>query len=127
MAEAFLKKLGGGRFEVYSAGLQPGTLNPLAVEAMKETGIDISGNKTKSVDDFITMDAPFSYVITVCDDASAEQCPVFTGAAKKIHWSFPDPSKFIGTPMELKKQIREIRDSIKIRIEEFVRKAEGRG
>ncbi len=96
MAEAFLKALGGERFEVYSAGIEPGALNPLVVEVMKEIGIDISKNKTKDVEDFYKKGETFSYVITVCDQASAEMCPIFPGVVKRLHWSFADPSSFAG-------------------------------
>ena len=79
MAEAFLNYLAGDRFEVMSAGLEPGELNPLAVEVMKEIGIDISRNQTKSAFDLFKKGELFSYVITVCDAASSEQCPLFPG------------------------------------------------
>ena len=97
MAEAFLNKLAENKFEVQSAGIEPGMLNPIVVEAMKEIGIDISQNKTKSVKQFI--DRQFDYVITVCDESG---CPVFPGKAEHIHWSFPDPSGFTGTDDEKK-------------------------
>ena len=77
MAEAFLKQACGGEFEAESAGLEPGKLNPVVVEAMKEVGIDISGNATKAVWDFIKSGKPAAYVITVCDETSAERCPIF--------------------------------------------------
>lgn len=83
MAEAFLNNLGGDRFEAVSAGLEPGTLNPLVVEVMKEAGIDISQNRTKSVFDLFKKGELFSYVITVCDEASAQRCPVFPGLLLK--------------------------------------------
>src|ERR1700739_2991044 len=111
MAEAFLKLYGGDSFEVESAGLEPGTLNPLVVEAMQEIGIDISKNKTKRVFDFIRQSRRFHYVITVCDEASAERCPIFPGVVKRLHWSFEDPSIFQGTKEEKLAKIREIRDS----------------
>ena len=79
MAEAFLKQLAGDRFEVESAGIEPGALNPIVVDAMKEIGIDISGNQTKDVFDFLKRGKAFSYVITVCDEASGERCPIFPG------------------------------------------------
>ncbi len=79
IAEAFLNALAGDRFEAMSAGLEPGTLNPLVVEVMKEAGIDISRNQTKSAFDLFKKGELFSYVVTVCDAASAEQCPLFPG------------------------------------------------
>lgn len=121
MAEAFMNTLGGGRFEAYSAGLEPGTLNPVAVEVMKEAGIDISGNTTKSVFDFYKKGALFSHVFTVCDEASAQRCPMFPGLTKNIHWSFPDPSALSGTPEEILRRTREIRDMIRAKVDEFLR------
>ena len=121
MAEAFLKSLGGDRFEVYSAGIEPGVLNPLVVEVMKEIGIDISNNKTKSVFDFYKDGELFSYVITVCDAASAEMCPIFPGLTKKLHWSFADPSSFVGTHEEKLEQTRIVRDAIKEKVEGWVK------
>ena len=121
MAEAFLKALGGERFEVYSAGIEPGVLNPLVVDVMKEIGIDISGNKTKSVFGFYEKGELFSYVVTVCDQASAEMCPIFPGVTKRLHWSFADPSSFAGTHEEKLEQTRAVRDAIKERVEEWLR------
>src|ERR1035437_1014840 len=97
MAEAFLNKLGSSWFEAQSAGLEPGKLNPIVVDAMKEIGIDISNNKTKSVKGFYNMGERYDYVITVCDAASAEHCPIFPGLKKQIHMSFEDPGAFTGT------------------------------
>jgi len=122
MAEAFLDALAGDRFEAHSAGLEPGVLNPLAVEAMKETGIDISRKKTKSVFDLFKKGELFSYVVTVCDAASAEMCPIFPGlVTKTIHWSFEDPASFIGAHEERLEQTRKVRDAIKRTIEEWLR------
>ena len=89
MAEAILNHLAGDRFSAESAGLEPGKLNPLAVEAMKEMGIDISRKKTQDVFDLYKQGRRFTYVITVCDEASSERCPLFPGISKKLHWSFP--------------------------------------
>jgi arsenate reductase len=121
MAEAFLNQLAGDVFEAFSAGLEPGKLNPIVVEAMKEVGIDISGNKTKSVFEFYKKSERFNYVFTVCDEASGERCPIFPGIAKKIHWGFPDPSALAGTREEKLAKTREIRDLIKAKIEEFIK------
>jgi arsenate reductase (thioredoxin) len=120
MAEAFLNSLAGGRFEAKSAGLEPGKLNPVAVEVMREIGIDISGNKTKSVFDFYKKGEKFDYVVTVCDAAASERCPVFPGARKTMHWGFPDPSGLTGTNEEKLQKTREIRDLIKKKIEGFI-------
>jgi arsenate reductase len=97
MAAAFLKQIAGDRFEVDSAGIEPGKLNPLAVEAMRQTGIDISQNGTQSVFDLYKGGRLFEYVISVCDAASAERCPIFPGVTTRLNWSFADPSTFIGT------------------------------
>ncbi len=117
MAEAWLNHLCGDYFEAHSAGLEPGVLNPLAVEVMKEVGINISHKKTQAVFDLFKRGEHFSYVVTVCDEASAERCPIFPGSAQRLHWSFPDPSKVIGSTKEEKlTQIRPIRDAIKRQI-----------
>jgi arsenate reductase len=120
MAEAFLNALAGDKFEAESAGLEPGKLNPLVVDAMKETGIDISQNLTKDVFDFFKQGKRFDYVITVCDEASGEKCPFFPGMITKLHWSFPDPGGFEGTPDEKMAKVRNVRYSIKKKIEEFI-------
>src|SRR5213083_181926 len=97
IAEAFLDKICGDQFEAHSAGLEPGKLNPLAVEAMREIGIDISKKQTQSVFDVFKSGALFAYVITVCDETSAERCPIFPGVARRLQWSFPDLSALSGT------------------------------
>lgn len=112
MAEAFLNRICGDAFEAHSAGLEPGKLNPTVVEAMREIGIDISGNQTKSVKDMLKSGRVFSFVITVCDETSAERCPIFPGAAKRLHWGFPDPSSFSGAPGEKLERTRQVRDMI---------------
>jgi arsenate reductase len=119
MAEAFLNQLCEGEFEAQSAGLEPGTLNPIVVEAMREIGIDISRNKTKAVFDFVKSGEAFTYVITVCDEASAERCPIFPGVTTRLHWSFPDPSAAMGSREEKLARTREIRDAIKKKIENW--------
>jgi arsenate reductase len=119
MAEAFLNQVCSEEFEAHSAGLEPGKLNPLVVEAMQEVGIDISGNQTKAVFDYIKKGTPFAYVITVCDEASAERCPIFVGVTKRLHWSFPDPSAFQGSHEEKLEKVREVRDAIKQQIENW--------
>jgi len=124
MAEAFLNLLAGDRFEAESAGLEPGILNPLAVEAMKEIGIDISGNKTKSIFDFIKQGKLFHYVITVCDDTSGSRCPIFPGHAKRLHWNFPDPSALEGTHGEKLEKTREIRDQIRATTEAWIQETD---
>lgn len=121
MAEAFLNNMAGDRFEAESAGIEPGILNPLAVEAMKEVGMDISQNKTKGVLEFIKRGKLFHYVITVCDETGAERCPVFPTTAKRLHWSFQDPSTFEGTYEERLEETRKVRDEIKNRISEWLK------
>ena len=121
MAEAFLNYLAGDKFEAKSAGLQPGKLNPVVVDAMKEIGIDISGNKTKGVDEFLKSGEKFDYVITVCDESQAEGCPFFPGQGARLHWSFPDPSGFTGIDEEKLQKTRGVRDMIKRKIEEWLR------
>lgn len=120
MAEAFLKQIGGSKFEAASAGLEPGTLHPLAVEVMREIGIDISKNRTKDVFEFLRQGCRFDYVITVCEAAAAGRCPVFPGVKKKIHWAFEDPSLFTGTRQKKLDKTRALRDAIKAAVERFV-------
>jgi arsenate reductase (thioredoxin) len=119
MAEAFLNHLCGDRFIAESAGLEPGALNPFVVDAMKEIGIDISKNKTKSVFDFYTQGKLYRYVITVCDQASAEQCPLFPGVTARLHWSFEDPTRFAGTDEEKLQKTKVLRETIREKIQEF--------
>lgn len=121
MAEAYLNKYSGGNFIAESAGLEAGNLNPLAVEVMKEDGIDISQNKTKNVFDFSREGRRYQYVVTVCDEASAAKCPVFPGVHKKITWSFTDPSSLTGTLEEKLATTREVRDKIKVAVQDLVK------
>src|ERR1051325_1520307 len=117
MAEAYLNHFGAGRFAAESAGLEPGVLNPRVVQVMKEDGIDISRNQTKSVSDMIQRGGLYHYVVTVCDETSAEKCPIFPGVAQRLHWSFKDPSQFKGTHDERLAGTREVRDTIRAKIE----------
>ncbi len=119
MAEAWLNHFCGDFFEAQSAGLEPGTLNPLVVEVMGEVGIDIFSKKTQSVFDLFKKGGIFNYVVTVCDEASAERCPIFPNASKRLHWSFPDPSKATGTKEEKLEKVRVIRDQIKDQVESW--------
>ncbi len=121
MAEAFLNQLSGDRFFAESAGLEAGTLNPIAVEAMQKVGIDISNNKTKSVFDFYKQGKLYNYVITVCDTVSGERCPVFPGRVTRYHWNFDDPSSFQGTHNEKLEKTEVVRDQIKARVEQFIK------
>lgn len=119
MAEAWLTKICGDSFEARSAGLETGTLNPLVVEVMREIGIDISGKKTQAVFDVLKSGHLFSYVITVCDESSAEKCPIFPGPTKRQHWSFADPSQLTGSHTEKLACVREMRDEIRAKIEQW--------
>jgi arsenate reductase (thioredoxin) len=119
MAEAWLNHLCEGRITAESAGLEPGTINPLAIEVMQEVGIDISGKKTQGVFDLFKAGRLFNYVITVCDGASAERCPIFVGVTKRVHWSFPDPGTVTGTHEEKLAQVRIIRDQIRETVAEW--------
>ncbi len=117
MAEAFLNHLRGEEFVAESAGIEPGKLNPLVVEVMQEVGIDISHKQPRGVEVPLDAGTVYEYVITVCDETSAEQCPMFPGLGKRLHWSFPDPSALSGKREEKLAKIRSIRDEIKAKIE----------
>jgi arsenate reductase len=123
MAEAFLKQLGSDYFEAESSGLEPGELNPTVVEVMKESGIDISGNKTQSVFDLFKSGSYFNAVITVCDEANAERCPIFPGVTQRLAWSFADPASFNGTKEEILQKTRAVRDEIRQQVIAFVKEA----
>ena len=114
MAEAFLRHLGSERFDVASAGTEARGLNPLAVQAMAEVGIDISLQESKTLDQYV--DQPFDLVITVCDEAN-EACPYFANAKERLHWSFPDPSAVQGNDETRFAVFRVVRDAIRERIE----------
>lgn len=117
MAAAWLNDICSDYFEAHSAGLEPGDLNPLAVQVMDEVGIDISNNKTHAVFDVFKSGQFFPYVITVCDESEAAGCPIFPGVTTRLHWSFLDPSKLSGTERQRLQGTREIRDHIRARIE----------
>lgn len=120
MAGALLNHLAGDRFVADSAGLEPGELNPYAIRAMAEMGIDISEKKPQSVFDLYLEGKLYNFVITVCDIKEEDRCPVFPGIARRLHWSFPDPSTFTGSDQEKLKKTLEVRDSIKKAIEDFI-------
>ena len=113
MAEGLLRKLGSDRYEVYSAGTDPKPLHPMAVEVMAEAGVDISGQHSKSLDEFL--DQTFDYIITVCDRAK-DSCPTFPGDSKRIHWGFEDPAAATGSDIERLIVFRKIRNEISDRI-----------
>ena len=117
MAEGLLRHLGGKQYEVFSAGTKPVGVNPVAIEAMREVGIDISAQRSKSVAEFAG--EKFATVITVCDNA-AEECPIFPGAPQRAHWSLPDPAAVSGTEEEKLGVFRKVRDELERRILSFV-------
>jgi arsenate reductase len=114
MAEAYLKKIAGDHYDVESAGLEPANeINSLVAEVMKEEGIDISGNKIQSVFELFKTGKLYDHVITVCDGASEDKCPVFAGITKRWNWPFPDPAAVKGTEAEKMQKVREIRNMIR--------------
>jgi arsenate reductase (thioredoxin) len=121
MAEGLLRRYGKGRLEVESAGVEPSTVRPLAIEAMAELGIDISDHSSKSVDRF--QGRKFDYVITVCDNAR-ESCPVFPARTQRVHWSIEDPADASGSREEQLAVYRRVRDHLAERLRSF---AEGIG
>jgi len=116
IAEAFANARFSDRLIAESAGLEAGSLNPFAVEAMHERGIDISQKQTRRVFDLYTAGELFDYVITVCDESNAERCPIFPGVTQRMHWSFPDPGALVGSHDERLAATREIRDAIEARV-----------
>jgi arsenate reductase (thioredoxin) len=120
MAEAFVSCAGVKGVFAESAGLAAGTLNPLVVESLREIGIDISQNKTKTVAEMLERGTAFDYVITVCDGAAAERCPVFPGGGTRLHWDLPDPAMVMGTERERLERIGEIRDAIRTAVEDLL-------
>ena len=121
MAETFLKAIGGERFEVESAGFEPRPIDPYVIEVMKEVGYDLSDNTSDSVMQFFKEGRLYDYVITVCDESVENECPVFPGIARRLHWPFPDPKKVSGTDAEKLQKVRSIRDDIKRQIYLFIK------
>ena len=121
MAEAFLREFGGNRYHAESAGLEPGKINPVVVEVMQEVGIDLSRKETRDVQSVFLAGARFDAVITVCDAAHSEKCPVFPGVKKRIQWFFDDPSSFRGTRQEILERTRMVRDQVEKRVREWIR------
>lgn len=116
MAEGLLRHDSGDKYEVESAGTISSFVRPQAIKAMEEIGIDISGHRSKALDEFL--DQPFDYVITVCDNAK-ESCPVFPGKAERVHWSFDDPAEAVGSDEEVLAVFRRVRDEIREKLTEF--------
>jgi arsenate reductase len=119
MAAALLNKACGEFLEAQSAGLELGTINPLAVEVLQQVGIDISRNTTQRVFDVWKSGQIFQFVITVCSESEAEGCPIFPAVTTRLHWPFDDPSKFTGTHDERLEGTRWVRDQIRARIDSF--------
>ncbi len=120
MGEAFLRAWADERFEVQSAGIESGTLNPLVVKAMAEVGISMEGHYAKKASDFVERGEHFDYVVTVCDESNAERCPMFPGKHTRLHWGFPDPGSLIGSDEEKLAGIRPIRDAIGKRVKDWL-------
>jgi arsenate reductase len=118
MGEGLFREQGGGDYEVFSAGTRPSLVRPEAIAVMREIGIDISGNRSKSVDEFAGRS--FDFVVTVCDNAR-DNCPVFPGAAQRVHWSLEDPAAVQGSEEERLAAFRRIRNQLQERVEKFVR------
>lgn len=117
MAEGVLRHLGADKFDVKSAGTIATFVRPQATEVMAEIGIDISGHRSKSLDEFLG--TPFDFIITVCDNA-ARHCPIFPGDATRIHWSFDDPAAAEGSEDEILRVFRRVRDEIRSKLAEFI-------
>jgi arsenate reductase len=119
MAEAFLRKYAAGRFEAYSAGLDPKELNPLTIKVMEEAGFDMSGHRSKGIGEYMGK-VLFQYLVTVCDDAD-KNCPaVWPGVNQRMHWSFEDPAKLEGTDEEKLAKFRQVRDLIGARVKAWL-------
>ena len=127
MAEVYLKKFGGDRFVVDSAGLETGQLNPLVVEAMLEEDIDISNNATNSVISYFQQERSFDIIITVCSPEVSEKCPIFPGKTLRLNWPFADPSQLRGEPEDVMADLRVIRNQIKYRIIDFIAQYDEKG
>ena len=117
MAEGLFRHEGGDRYEVFSAGTRPSLVRPEAIAVLAEIGIDISGQRSKSVDEFAAQ--PLDLVITVCDNAK-EACPMFPGRTRRLHWPFEDPAGIEGSEDERKAAFRRVRDQIRHRIQAFL-------
>jgi arsenate reductase len=119
IAEGLLRQMAGDRFEVYSAGSEPSQISSFAARVLQDEGVDPSGQYSKSVQEFVNQ--PFDYVITLCDE---KVCPVFPGAAKRLHWGLPDPSAAKGDSYERLQAFRDTVETLKPRLTEFVRTTE---
>lgn len=120
MAEAILRKFGGDHFEVESAGLEPKTINPLVLEVMRESGYDLSDQRSDSAFEFFKEGRLYDYVITVCDKEIDQKCPIFPGVRKRLNWPFKDPEGLEGSHIEKLEGTRKIKDAITSKIEEWL-------
>lgn len=121
MAEELLRKYGAGHFETESAGIEPGKLNPYVVKVLQEEEqIDISGKTTQSVAQILGAEKQYDYVITVCDETSAERCPVFPGQVNRLHWGFEDPSSVDGGDEKKLAVARKVKAQIKEKIQSWI-------
>jgi len=120
MAEEYLKLYGGDEFEAESAGYKPSKINPYVIQVMKEEGIDLTNKKTQSVFDLIKGDKFFGYIITVCDRTQEEECPIFPGVIRRLHWDLENPEDYTGTDEEILEKLRLLRDKIKAMVKSFI-------
>lgn len=120
IAEEMMNKLGFEFFEAESAGLEPGTINPLVVKVLAEDGIDISNKQTKNIKDTWKKGTLYSYIITVCSRETEKKCPVFPGETKHINWAYPDPEKFEGTEEEKLQMCRDLKSVITEQLRQFI-------
>jgi arsenate reductase len=118
MAEAFLRKYAGDRFDVYSAGLEPSVVNPYTIRVMEEIGLDMSGHRSKSLLEYMGK-VHFGYLITVCDRAE-QKCPIFPGMGVRLHWPFEDPAKATGDEATKLAKFRQVRDQIDSKVKEWL-------
>ena len=125
MAETFLNQICGDRFAAESAGLEPGTMNPLVVDVMREVGIDLAEKETRAVFDVWKSGKLFHFVIAVCAESEEKGCPIFPGVTTRLSWPFPDPSRVEGTEQERLQQVRNIRGDIRARIEDWCEEIRG--
>lgn len=127
MAEAWLNDIEGDAFEAESAGLEPGTVKPVVIEAMREVGIDLSAKTTQTVFDVLKSGRRFDYVIALCDKERAKRCPVFPGVVKRLHWPIPERPTGTATKEEQLAHVRTVRDLIKQQVEVWVAENSGIG
>ena len=120
MTEEFIRRIAGDRVHVESAGIEPGSINPIVAELLLEDGIDIRAKGTQGVHELHRNGAAFDYVIAVCDPEAAERCPIFPAEKRRLHWPFPDPSKANGTNEEKLAFVRPIRDQIRETVAAFL-------